>query len=488
MLSEYNFLVEPIVLKDESIKISIMQGFIDDLYIVLSIHARTTTIALALTGSLCASLILIIIGVSSLIQNPPEVHKVKPRSQRLKNRILYPEDCFTVRRLRPIYPRQSYGRNIAEGTVTQYQSGKTDAISLSNCGLKSIKRSPTDLNLSHLQLTACPARLGFLGPQLTSLNLSSNKLTELPPEVGCLVGLKYLYLRGNQLTTLPHSLCHLNNLQALDVQHNLFDEFPSCLPHMEGLQCLRIDSNSLTSIPAVIKSLYNLREFSIAFNQISHIPEEISQLRNLQVLLLSHNMLTHVPSNLGSLKHLVKLDVSYNKIFTLPSSIVWCSRLNTLLANHNRLVKLPEKIGHLFTLKEINIQCNRLSYLPASVMLMDLKVFKVTGNPLLTSAPKANEQTCCQAWQPLKLIELSAHVIHNQQLRWQPGSLPTELSDLLRSVKFCIHCDRPLFISFIQSSAFSSCLNGTQLPFYQFICPYPNSCSFKTEYFSLDVK
>ena len=76
-----------------------MQGFFDDLYVVFSIHARTTTIAIALTGSLCASLILIIIGVSTLIQNhPPEIRKVKQRSYRSRNRFLpsYSEDDIIV--------------------------------------------------------------------------------------------------------------------------------------------------------------------------------------------------------------------------------------------------------------------------------------------------------------------------------------------------------------------------------------------------------
>ena len=31
-------------------------------------------------------------------------------------------------------------------------------------------------------------------------------------------------------------------------------------------------------------------------------------------------------------------------------------------------------------------------------------------------------------WQALQLIELAALVVHEQQLCWQPGSLPTELS------------------------------------------------------------
>lgn len=54
-------------------------------------------------------------------------------------------------------------------------------------------------------MQACPERLGFIGHQLTCLNLSDNELHELPPEIGCLRGLQILSLQQNKLSSLPVS-------------------------------------------------------------------------------------------------------------------------------------------------------------------------------------------------------------------------------------------------------------------------------------------
>jgi len=62
------------------------------------------------------------------------------------------------------------------------------------------------LNHSSVSLESCPNRLGFSGSQLTCLNLSDNKLQELPPEIGLLHGLQVLTLERNLLSSLPVSI------------------------------------------------------------------------------------------------------------------------------------------------------------------------------------------------------------------------------------------------------------------------------------------
>ena len=55
---------------------------------------------------------------------------------------------------------------------------------------------------------------------LVKVDLSKNKLTELPAEFGKLDNLQHLDLLGNQLTSLPESFNLLRRLKWLDLKDN----------------------------------------------------------------------------------------------------------------------------------------------------------------------------------------------------------------------------------------------------------------------------
>ena len=61
---------------------------------------------------------------------------------------------------------------------------------------------PTTLDLSSEGMEYLPPEIGNL-TGLTGLDLSRNRLTALPPEIGNLTGLTELRLMNNQLTGLP---------------------------------------------------------------------------------------------------------------------------------------------------------------------------------------------------------------------------------------------------------------------------------------------
>lgn len=78
--------------------------------------------------------------------------------------------------------------------------------------------------------------------QLTKLDLSKNKLTELPMDFGHLVNLERLDLYCNNLTALPTSFIHLKKLTWLDLKGNpiqtlLPDVVGNCLSAQECKQC-----------------------------------------------------------------------------------------------------------------------------------------------------------------------------------------------------------------------------------------------------------
>ena len=83
------------------------------------------------------------------------------------------------------------------------------------------------LDLSSNRLTEIPGELGSLS-NLESLDLSSNRLTEIPGELGSLSNLTELYLVGNGLTgEIPPELGNLSNLTYLCLSDN---QLTGCIP------------------------------------------------------------------------------------------------------------------------------------------------------------------------------------------------------------------------------------------------------------------
>ena len=77
----------------------------------------------------------------------------------------------------------------------------------------------TSLDLSHNRLTQLPPGIGNLR-KLYYLDLSNNSLQSLPTELGMLVGLKTLNLYNNRLTRLPYQLGSLRRLKNLCLDQN----------------------------------------------------------------------------------------------------------------------------------------------------------------------------------------------------------------------------------------------------------------------------
>ena len=72
----------------------------------------------------------------------------------------------------------------------------------------------------------------------TELELSQLRLTELPPEIGRLTGLRVLDLWDNQLTGVSDCLRELKQLQILDLSRNRLTTVPDWLAFMPALKGL----------------------------------------------------------------------------------------------------------------------------------------------------------------------------------------------------------------------------------------------------------
>ncbi|KHJ97835.1 leucine Rich repeat-containing domain protein [Oesophagostomum dentatum] len=188
------------------------------------------------------------------------------------------------------------------------------------------------------------------------LDLSGNRLTDVPTCVCESRSLESLRLRDNVLRSVPLNIIFLRSLTVLDLSNNKIVQLPLSLFELP-LEIVLLTGNRLESIPREIRQLSStLAElvglsctfhFDVSWNFLRTIPADIALLKMLRVLNLRHNFLEHFPSGLGQLCRL---------------------SLHTLDLSSNRLRQLPFNIGKMESLVELYTGNNPLLFPPASLI------------------------------------------------------------------------------------------------------------------------
>ncbi|CAH8590282.1 unnamed protein product [Schistosoma rodhaini] len=183
-----------------------------------------------------------------------------------------PENLTLLKRLRELYLSKNYFREIPQGLFTLHNT--LEYLDLSDNKLddeedKSVLL-PKDfgakfqmlkvLKLSSMNLTCLQNGVlcGMIGLEL--LDLSRNKISQLPDDINSLISLEELFLSENKLTSLPNTICQLKELRTLDVSYNQLSGLPGDLYLLKNIQTshlykglnksgLWLQGNPLTSIP-----------------------------------------------------------------------------------------------------------------------------------------------------------------------------------------------------------------------------------------------
>ncbi|XP_070179264.1 uncharacterized protein [Littorina saxatilis] len=100
----------------------------------------------------------------------------------------------------------------------------------------------------HPELTDIPTSIGKF-VSLTSLDLSSNSLKDLPLSVVYLQAVKVLNLSGNQFCTIPPIIGHLTRLEQLILKDNDLQYLPTSLVHLKRLRVLDVSGNDMMFAP-----------------------------------------------------------------------------------------------------------------------------------------------------------------------------------------------------------------------------------------------
>ncbi|XP_045170884.2 protein lap4-like [Mercenaria mercenaria] len=460
--------------------------------IFFSGDVQTTTIAVAITSSLCCSIVVAVVHVIALIR-PPGVKKAKSRRNLDRSRS---KTSLTSKKYSPVWlssgkvhvPCVKCGHFYADDGC-RFVTCKSCCFSVLSCQVhqkKSISSTPcdnknTEMDLSSIGMQACPERLGFIGHQLTCLNLSDNKLTELPPEIGCLRGLQVLSLQQNKLTTLPETVGSLTELAYFDISRNQFTSFPDHIHSLVQLKELHMSHNTMSQLPAGISMLGKLLVLDISHNSIVSLCEELFSLFQLKVLNLSSNHLENIPNEIGKMICLDTLDARSCNITYLPSAIGNCSNLKVLRLNDNRLSRLPSKLGQLGHLNKLELDKNNLQYLPYTLSFLHDKLsLSLNENPLLTHKefPKFK-------YSPLpgpnlfpSLKEFTAREIIKKNIP-STKTLPVVLQEMLQKSGCCSACGDPV-CEFYCSEVIpvNFLFGGDWVPLYKQMCsPHrPQGC------------
>lgn len=150
----------------------------------------------------------------------------------------------------------------------------------------------TELYLSCLGLTEIPLELINL-TQLTELDLSNNKLTEIK-NLENLTALSGLNLSSNKLTEIK-GLEKLTHLTKLDLHNNYLTRING-LESLIQLRNLYLYNNELIEIKE-LERLVKLTTLDLSVNKLKNI-DSLEQLTQLKYLWLQGNQLTKLPENL----------------------------------------------------------------------------------------------------------------------------------------------------------------------------------------------
>ena len=162
-------------------------------------------------------------------------------------------------------------------------------------------------------------------------------LTELPHEIFDLADtLEVLNLSGNRLRELPHQLGRLHKLQVLFASDNDFTVLPEVLGECPALQMVGFKANRIADVPAAALPPA-LRWLTLTDNAIHRLPFELGQRPALQKLMLAGNRLQALPESLQNAQRLELLRVSANRMERVPGWLTELPRLAWLALAGNAM-------------------------------------------------------------------------------------------------------------------------------------------------------
>jgi hypothetical protein len=165
----------------------------------------------------------------------------------------------------------------------------------------------------------------------------SGGLIRLPDEVFDLAdSLEVLNLSGNRLTDLPPNMGRLRKLKIIFGSNNLFEHLPESLGECEALQVVGFKATRMSHVSAAALPPA-LRWLILTDNALEHLPDALGERPALQKLMLAGNRLRALPEGLANANSLELLRLSANRFESLPGWLTRLPRLAWLALSGNPL-------------------------------------------------------------------------------------------------------------------------------------------------------
>ncbi|CAI4231686.1 unnamed protein product [Auanema sp. JU1783] len=168
------------------------------------------------------------------------------------------------------------------------------------------------LQLKNTGIKKLPDALQQVSDVIRNLDLSFNKICEIPSYIGQFSHLKQLHLGNNKLENLPEEIGSLKNLEVLSVQCNLLSSLPSTLAACTSLKNINLSSNNFTSFPIELCQLLCIEMIDMSNNKITAVPKEISTCRATELNINQNRLAVLSASHLKECPNLKFLRVEEN--------------------------------------------------------------------------------------------------------------------------------------------------------------------------------
>ncbi len=94
---------------------------------------------------------------------------------------------------------------------------------------------------------------------------------------------KVFLLRNAGLPICPRRLPYMSSLREVDLSSNRIVEMPFDIGELHKLRILNLSYNFLASLPPSIGDLVILRQLNVAHNVMESLPEQVGELKRLEV-------------------------------------------------------------------------------------------------------------------------------------------------------------------------------------------------------------